>query len=265
MGTSKGYRMPTGGDWTPLKTEATNFVKDGGHGSVAPEKLLSDYLKANGGAKFIAHAGSSGKGGSGSSGGAAGGSGGGGGGRGGRAARNTGRNLGGFLSRVGAVGLDDALREVGLSSLIGKSAEDVSAGLLDVLAEPGSSLDEHASRIALAKLYDEMFKSARTYEDVGRILSTTLDSQGLAQILARFFGQYIYARFARDFYENWLAKEGPSRARASLKSIKDCIESSLKTKLVGRDLTRLNWRGKDGLRLTEQVMRETLEIFEVSA
>jgi len=30
MGTSTGYDMPRGGDWTPLKHEATKFVKDDG-------------------------------------------------------------------------------------------------------------------------------------------------------------------------------------------------------------------------------------------
>lgn len=152
-----------------------------------------------------------------------------------------------------------------MSDLIGKPAEEVASGLLDALAAPGSTLDEHAARIALAKLNDELFKGAKTYEDVGRVLSAALDGPGLARILASFFGHYLYERFCRDFYETWVKKVGSSQAGRSLKSIKDCIESSLKAKLTGRDVTRVNWRGREGLRLTEQVMRETLEIFEVPA
>lgn len=251
--------MPTGGPWTPLKNDADKFVKDKGKEPVTPERLLGAYLKANGGARTLARGG--GGGGGGTSGG--GGGGGGGGGRGGRAARNTGRNLGGFLSSVGTVGLDEALREAGLTDLIGKPAEEVSAGLLDGLTEPGSTLDEHAARLALAKLNDELFKGAETYEDAGRALSAAVDRQGLARLVASFFGNYLYERFCRDFYENWVKKVGSSKAAGSLRSIKDCIESSIKAKLAGRDLSRFAWRGREGLRLTEQVMRETLEIFEV--
>lgn len=264
MGTSKGYDMPTGGDWTPLKHEATRFVKEEGQGPVSPLKLLSDYLRANGGARGIARGAGGSGGGSGLGGvGRGGGGHGGGGGRGGRGARNVGRNLGGFLSSVATLGLDEALREIGLEDLIGKSAEEVTTGLLDALAAPGSTLDEHAARLALAKLNDELFKRAQTYDDVGRVLSQTLDQQGLARILASFFGHYLYERFCRDFYETWMKKVGASQAARSLKSIKDCITSSLKAKLAGRDVTRVNWRGREGLKLTEQVMQETLEIFEV--
>jgi acetyl-CoA acyltransferase len=48
MGTSKGYSMPTGGDWTPLKQEATKFVKEDGQGSVTPGNAsqLSDGASA---------------------------------------------------------------------------------------------------------------------------------------------------------------------------------------------------------------------------
>src|SRR6185503_6598573 len=102
MGTSKGYDMPSGGAWTPLKTDATNFVKYEGRGSVSPGKLLVDYLRANGGARSIASGGGKGGGG------------------GGGAARSVGRALGGFLSSVGAVGLDQTLEAAGLSDLIGK-------------------------------------------------------------------------------------------------------------------------------------------------
>ncbi len=263
--------MPTGGDWTPLKNEATKFAKDEGQGNVSPNKLLNDYLKANGGAKSIANGGGvtttnyKSSGGSGGSSKGSGGGGGKGGGKGGGAARSVGRNLGGFLSSVAAGGLNQALREAGLSDLIDKSAEEVSAGLLDALAGPSSTLDEHAARLALAALNDELLKDAETYEDVAQAFSATLNEQGLMWVLGSFFCHYLYERFCRDFYETWVKKVGSSHAARSLKSIKDYIENSLKAKLTGRDVTRINWKGREGLKLTQQVMQETLEIFEVTA
>ena len=270
MGTSKGYNMPSGGEWTPLKRAATKFVKeDGGNGDphnpspkhIAPEVLLRNYIHALGGARRLSQGiggGGSGRSASGEKGG------GGGGGRTGRAARNTGRSLGGFLSSVASVGLSDALREVGLSHLIGQSAAEVSLGLLNALAAPASTLDEHAARLALGKINDEILGDCHTYADVEKALTNVLDEQGLIRILSNFFGEYLYQLFCRDFYEGWMRKVGASAAGRGLKHVKDCISSALKSKLVNRDVTKLNWRGREGLGIIQSVMRDTLEIFEVA-
>jgi hypothetical protein len=255
MGTSTGYGMPTGGDWTPLKTDATQFVKDDGNGPISPAKLLRSYLRAHGGASGIAR----GDGGRAQGGGGRRGSGG----PGGSGARKVGRNIGSFLSAVGSIGLDGALREAGLVHLIGKPAAEVSAGLLDALSDPGSTLDDHAARIALAKLNDELLAGTETYEDVGHALAEVLDQQGLVSILARFFGYYVYERFCRDFYERWRKKVGAGQADRSLKSIKDYIQSRLQVELLGQDVMQMTWRGNEGMMLTEQILQDTLKIFEV--
>ena len=256
MGTSTGYGMPTGGEWTPLKTDATQFVKNGENGPISPAKLLRSYLRAHGGASGIARGdGGRAQGGAGRRGGGAAGT---------TGARKVGRNLGSFLSNVGSIGLDGALRDVGLAHLVGKSAAEVSAGLLDALSGPGSTLDDHAARIALAKVNDELFAGTETYEDVGHALAEVLDQRGLVHILARFFGYYVYERFCRDFYERWRKRVGVAQAERSLKSIKDYIESRLKVELIGQNVMQMNWRGNEGTMLTEQILQDTLEIFEVT-
>jgi hypothetical protein len=262
MGTSKGYGLPTGGNWTPLKTEATKYANQEGRGTVSPDNFLTHYLHAYGGSKALAQGrGMSDRGKTGgakSSGGASRGHGGG-------AARTSGRNFGGFLSTVSSRGLDEALREVGLENAIGKPPDQVAASLLDVLASPGSTLDEHAARLALAKVNDELLKNAKSYEDVATLFTKALDDMGLVRILASFFARYLFECFCRDFYETWVKKVGAKKAGRSLKSIKDFIGSRLKAKLAGRDVAKIDWRGREGLRITEQVMQDTLEIYEVTA
>src|SRR5262249_32622505 len=147
----------------------------------------------------------------------------------------------------------------------GKPAKEIVSQLLDTLAQPGSTLDDHAARLALAKLNDDLLKGADTYEDVERALSQALDQQGLSQILSSFYGHYLYERFCRDFYENWVKKVGSTQAARSLKSIKDYIESRIKAKLAGQDFTKVKWHTRDGLKLAQQVMQDTLEVFEVIA
>jgi hypothetical protein len=266
MGTSKGYKMPSGGNWEPLKREATDFVKNDGAGSIAPKTLLRDYVKVR---STSSGSGSTGTAGGGSIGSGSGGSGGGTG-RGGRARSfdagvAIAQRLGGFISRVGEVGLAGALKEAGLSYLVGKSAAEVSAALLDKLAGPASTLDQAAAREALVLLNDELLAQTETFEDVEQALGKITDEGGLFGILLQFFGHYIYQSFCTDFYERFVMKVGSSRAASSLKSIRDDIQHAIKGKLAGTDVKRFSWSGRDGRGLSEQVLGDVCDIFEVPA
>jgi hypothetical protein len=53
MGTSRGYKMPTGGNWTPLKNDATDFVQGTGNADITPSSLLTDFIRATGGLKAL--------------------------------------------------------------------------------------------------------------------------------------------------------------------------------------------------------------------
>jgi len=149
--------MPTGGSWTPLKNEATDFVQGAGSTEIAPSSLVANFIRATGGLAGLlrGHGGAAplsgvtkgagskakGRGGGGAAGGA---------GTGTSAAVGTARNLGGFLSSVADVGLEKTLRERGLESAVGKSASDVTDTLLDEFAGPASTLDNALARVSLA-------------------------------------------------------------------------------------------------------------------
>ena len=260
MGTSKGYKMPSGGDWGPLKREATDFVQNISVKPGAPQSLLGHYVRVRGSNGGSATS-TGGESGSGSTSGGT---------KDGRARAwgagvGTAQRLGGFLSRVGEVGLAEALREEGLGDLVGRPASEISGALLDKLAGPGSTLDQAAAREALVELNDELLAEAKTFDDTEMALGTTLDKGGIFEVLLRFFGHYLYSCFCRDFYERLLKKVGSSQAAQSLKSIKDCIQSAIKAKLSGQDTRTFNWHGAEGKKLSEQVLAEILDIFEVSA
>jgi hypothetical protein len=269
MGTSRGYKMPTGGNWTPLKNEATDFVQGTGSKDITPANLLTDFIRAIGGVKGLVrgHGGSAPSAGGGkAAGGASKGSGGGGGGSGGgtSAAVGTAQNLGGFLSRVGEVGLEESLRERGLDDAVGKSASDVSDTLLDEFAGPASTLDNALARESLAEIRDEILTDAETFEDVEKKLDTAIDELGIFGILASFFGHYIFKMFCRNFYEEWVRKVGDAKAASSLAQIKEYIVSSVRNKLTGREVATVDWKKDEGKQVTEGVLKETLEVFGVT-
>jgi len=264
MGTSKGYTMPTGGDWTPLKNEASRFVKndnaDISSGVNSTEHLVNHYINvlktsgygvSGGGAGAFTQKGSGGKGSGGKGGGF------------GQAAARTGQQLGGFLSRVGEVGLSEALREIGLSDLIGKSAEEVTIGLTDAFTDPASSLDEEAARVALYELNKEVLENCETFDQIEESLKNVLDEPGIIKTIVNFFGKYIYRIFCRDFYEGWQKKVGAEQAKQKLDDVKGYIRSSTRNRFVG-ETTYKNWAKDEGLRASEQILKDTIDIFEVA-
>ncbi len=256
--------MPAGGAWTPLKNDATDFVKGTGSEDIAPANLVMDFIRASGGLKGLTR----GYGGSAPfvrGGGSASGSGGGGGSsRASSAAIGTAWNLGGFLSSVGAVGLEDALRERGLDDLVGKPASEVADTLLDEFAGPASTLDNALARESLAEIRDEILKDAETFEDVEDQLNAAIDEFGIFGILASFFGHYIFKMFCRNFYEEWVKKVGDAKANSSLNQIKDYITSSLRSKLAGRKVETVDWKKEEGREIAENVLKETIEVFGVT-
>ncbi len=253
MGTSKGYSMPTGGAWTPLKTDASKFVKGSG-GNSSKSTVFGRYVNALKTAGY----GGSGSGGSGGTGGGKGGN------KGGSAARSaivTGQRLGGFLSRVSEIGLTETLKELGLADLVGKTAEEVILGLTDFFADPASTLDEEAARVALEQLYQEMFYNTEDIEEMEAAFSEKLNDQGVLKTVADFFGKYLFHKFCRDFYEDWEKKVGHTQANQKLDEVKDYINSSIKAEFAGDNDN--NWVGEAGFKASEQILRDTLDIFEV--
>ena len=164
---------------------------------------------------------------------------------------------------MGAAGLDTALREIGLAHLVGRAAGEIMAGILDALAGPGSTVDDEAARAALAALNEDLLREAVSADDVGRLLTANLDAQGLAGILMRFFSLYIYERFCRDFYERWVKASGSDATRNGLRSVRNYIDSALGSKMVGRDVSRVEWQGEEGRQAVADVLADTCHVFGV--
>lgn len=268
MGTSRGYQMPVGGNWTSIKHDATALVQGSGNAEITPANVIGDFIRVNGGFRGMqkGHGGGAPSGQPRAKSGGLSGNISGGASRGSTsAAIGAARNLGAFLSRVGEAGFETALREQGLDALVGKSAVEISDALLDEFAGPASTLDNALAREALAEVRDELLEGAKTFEDVEAQLTTALDEIGLFGILATFFGEYIFKLFCRDFYEDWVKKVGSSKTRRQLNEMKDYITAALRAKLAGKKLSQSDWKGAAGSRLAESVLKDTLEVFGVSS
>ena len=239
MGTSTSYSAP--GSWGPLKSEVTRAANEGAASAATAGSIVGHYIQQNGGAARM----SGGRG----SGGVVGGS----------AGRAVAQRLGGFISAVGDVGLEEALRREGLADMVGRPLQEILAALLDRLGGSASSIDDVDARTALARLQEEILKNAATPEDVEKILKE--QAIDLDVVLRDYFGLYLFEQFCRVFFERLVQKRGESKALAFLDDIKEFIKASLTNRVGRRTLSKIAWAGAEGAKLCSEIMHATLTVF----
>lgn len=268
MGTSKGYGAPTTPQWTNLKRKVTHATHDGGLSVSEAGQLVSSFIGDLGGARLFARSGlsgvasygdttaSSGRGRGGGS------STGGGGGRGSTAAISAGRSFGAFAGSVSSGNLDSALQEAGLGDLIGKSAKVVMRGLTDMLCGDGSTLDETDMRYAVLDLQKELLGDAHTYQETKEKLEAALQGSAFTQALHQLFGHYAFRQFQRVFHERLVQKHGLDKVRGMLGRVREFIRGKVGRLGNKRDVSRVNWQGPEGRRLTQSICEQTYRAFE---
>lgn len=249
MGTSKGYEMPVGGVWTSVKRNATAFVQNNGSQKITPGSVVNDFLKASQSYSSQNRSGTK---------------------IGGKAkhrwhtAIKAGQGIASFLSDVNSKGIDYALKEKGLSYLIGKTSDEILPALLDALTGPANTLDDSAARTALSDLYRDLLNDAETTEEVEKILTKQINEDGLDLILAMFFAKYAYQMFCQTYYEDWRRKVGIDEAQNSLLEINSYIHSEVRSRYTRKKTENINWVTKDGSKMVEGIITDILIIFGVS-
>lgn len=259
MGTSTSYRAPTDPQWRSLKSDVTRATGQGALDAAGTQALLGKFVARLGGPHGFS---TTGRGGVASAGG--------GGGRqpgtGGRSRASGGvrvaRGLGEFASVVLGVGLDQALRDLGLGQFVGRSAKDVARGLVDALCGDGSTLDEVDARNAMVDLQQELLEGAETYEDVKARLEQELQPEALGQWMLTFFGHYVFHRFQRAFFEKLVRQHGHDKAVGMLNSIRLYIRTALGRATRRVTLVGVGWAGAQGLQLATRICEQTLRVFE---
>ena len=241
MGTSTNYDAPP--SWGPLKSQVTRLAGEIAPSPVRVAELVRDFIAQNGGAAAVARGGGT----LGS----------------GKAAQASARSLAGFVSLASDVGLAEALRRSGLQELIGRPVTDIILGLVDYCTGPGASIDEVDARNALSQLFDEILGDATDASEVEAILSGVGEGSDLAELLEKFFGNYLCEQFCRVFYERLVKKHGDDRARSFLDEIRGFVRSALANHVVGVNVTRVDWFGDQGRRVADDIMEQTLRVFEI--
>jgi len=237
MGTSKGYSAPTSPPWPDLKRKVSRQAPKGPPSNTSSKEILNDFITANGGPSGMT------------------------GGRGGKAVQIVARDVAGFISAIEDLGFKEALRRSQLENLIGKPADEISFALIDHLGGLANTIDDVDVRNALSRVMHELFKDAADYEDFERTMEANTSREELENFLTKFFGYYLFERFCRVFHERLVARVGESKAQTFLNGILEYIRAMIRNKAKEKDLSSIEWSGKEGQSIIEEILQETLEVF----
>ena len=238
MGTSTSYSSPP--NWGQLKGNITRLVRSKSANIGVPAAIVRRFVEKTRSSGHTGGGGSNGTGGF-------------------AAAGRVARNFGGFVSDVGKYGLTEALERNGLSELEGKPVQEIILSLVDHFGGPSNTIDDVDARMALSKLQEKLLYGAENVADVERILSERANDLG--NLLADFFGFYLYEHFCRVFYEGLVQKVGEIKAESFLEQIKDFIFSSIGNQSVSIPLSNVEWGDEQGRKIIQEIMEETMAVF----
>lgn len=239
MGTSVGLPTPSGGDWTKVKNDITDFL--GGSANVTPDQIVGGTLVASGGlGSRPAASGTRGGGGGGGSGG------------GGRA--SVGRaasGLGGFGQAVRDRGLDAGLEYLGLGELRGRPAAEVVARISEHLCD---GVDGLQGELMMKALQDTILEAAAVegeagYQNLGEALQSFLNREGIDGFVGAFLTNYVFDRvwaYIQSHVER--RSDGADAATAMETAVERCCRGHVENlmddlKAAGR-FDSIDWFGR---------------------
>lgn len=244
MGTSKGYQAPTSGEWPGLKRHVTSVARGLTNHEMSSDdisSMLKHYIRCNGGSRAIVH-GHENLANDGS-------------------AQAVASSLAAFLISVRETGLCDTICDHEKALRPRAPVAEIIVCLVDLIGGNADTLNRVDARNALSRLLIHLLRDANNPAEAEEVLSASADEAELQAILIRFFAYYIYEQFCRVFYERLAARIGVDEADQALVHILEYIHSVIRHLSLDVELADVNWNGKRGCQIAEQILLNTLEVF----
>ena len=176
------------------------------------------------------------------------------------AGRRSTARFAGFLSDVARGGLADAFTNLGLGSVVGRDLDSVIAAVTDAICPAGADREEVAAREASTEALEEVFADIiKTGADMGQLDAMT--AIGVAKAVETMVAGYIYNRWLGDLGVKIEEKAiSPEQAVRVEQRMKDFIRDAVKLDLQQKDPLKVDWRGKEGKELMDQIYRDAYAV-----
>jgi hypothetical protein len=166
-----------------------------------------------------------------------------------------GASLGGFLGSIGSIGLNDTLKNYGLSDYIGKTAEEIFAKISEKICPLGSTNEDAITRKAILDSLSSMYLR---YEDNGNIVFDNLQEQDLELVFTEYISYYIYHKW---LYELGLAIENKNiteKEAVSLEEeVKEFIFNEIEVEFKGKKIIEINFQSNEGQKIIEDIFEQS--------
>jgi len=250
MGTSKGTMPPSNGDWSPLKNDITQLVKnidipDQEKKSKLTSKVVADFITAIGGSENFASSSKSridgqktiysSKNG-----------------------RATAIKLGGFMGSVGANGIHNTLNRFKIN-FANLTIDEIHKELIKIFSTTSNSDDANAANKAMAEVLDDLFIGIDNIEDLETKIFSSTETEN---ILCQFYEKYIFKRFERNFDEYDIGRYGNDKARRILEDVEIFIHMKLKTYQCDKKLKDIDFTTGASEIFVQAQLQNILEFLE---
>ncbi|HMO04751.1 MAG TPA: hypothetical protein PKC67_06375 [Kiritimatiellia bacterium] len=163
------------------------------------------------------------------------------------------------MADVGTKGFREALAELGLADLTGKSPDEIALALADLLGGPASLIEQTALRGALMELVLKWSEGVQGID--GLVESVTNAAQNIEGALHDFFGHYIFEVFKTVGYQGVLDTHGFEKAESMAGQIRDFIDAKIGALEASRALSSVDWNGTAGAVIVDGIVADTIAIF----
>jgi len=180
----------------------------------------------------------------------------------GRSGRRTARRLVSFVNAVHRQGLAPTLQEAGFGEMRGRSVQDVLDFLLIYFADTASGMDEVAANMASCQVLEWLSADVENLEDLQARLQRLIDENSLTELIARFYGLYLFEHLSQRFEEKLTQLLGETVSRETFNLIREDIIGRVEHLARERDLSNINWRAADGRKMADAIFNSIINIFE---
>jgi hypothetical protein len=179
----------------------------------------------------------------------------------GRSGSRTAQRLANVLSSAKKQGISSALAGLGFSGEPTTSANQVYYYLLEHCAGVAVTIDDVAAKAAEAELLEELGDNAETLAELEDKFKEQFAQKGLEELITRFYGYYIYQHLSTALYEKLVKDKGRPSTTKIYTELKEYILETVKEIAGKRSLENINWEGREGQKVVDDIFNETLGAF----
>lgn len=170
-------------------------------------------------------------------------------------------NLVSAISDIVKNGLSDWLSRKGVHTLEGKSCQDVLDLIREYIEAGVAGLDNTAANEALECVMDELGKTiGEDLDAFDAAMADILASDGVKDLLDKFFGMYIFSHLSQNFQEKLEYERGSKIMNETMNEIKELILDDIKRSRGGWDASAIDWSTREGKAFIQQEFNRIIYI-----